>query len=44
MGALAGFLASRAFKKGAPPTPRLAIAEAKRIQETVKSEHPERTI
>jgi Putative Actinobacterial Holin-X, holin superfamily III len=44
MGALAGFLASRAFKRGAPPTPDLAIAEAKRIQDTVKSEHPERTI
>ena len=44
LGGLAGFLASRAFKRGAPPTPELAIAEAKRIQETVKSEHPERTI
>jgi len=44
LGALAGFLASRAFKRGAPPTPDLAIAEAKRIQDTVKSEHPERTI
>ena len=31
-------------RSGAPPTPDLAIAEAKRIQETVKSEHPERTI
>jgi uncharacterized membrane protein YqjE len=43
-GALAGFLASRAFKRGAPPTPDLAIDEAKRIRETVKSEHPEQTI
>jgi uncharacterized membrane protein YqjE len=43
-GALAGFLASRAFKRGAPPTPDLAIDEAKRIRETVQSEHPERTI
>jgi hypothetical protein len=44
LGALAGFLASRAFKRGAPPTPDLAIAEAKRIQDTVTAEHPERTI
>jgi uncharacterized membrane protein YqjE len=44
VGGLAGFLASRAFKRGAPPTPELAIEEAKRIQETVKSEHPETTI
>jgi hypothetical protein len=44
LGALAGFLASRAFKRGSPPTPQLAIDEAKRIQETVKSEHPEQTI
>jgi len=44
LGGLGGFLASRAFKRGSPPTPDLAIAEAKRIQETVKSEHPEQTI
>jgi uncharacterized membrane protein YqjE len=44
LGALAGFLASRAFKRGSPPTPVLAIDEAKRIKETVTSEHPERTI
>jgi uncharacterized membrane protein YqjE len=44
LGGLAGFLAARAFKSGSPPTPDLAIAEAKRIQETVKSEHPEQTI
>ena len=44
LGGLAGFLASRAFKRGSPPTPQLAIDEAKRIQETVKAEHPERTI
>jgi hypothetical protein len=43
-GGLAGFLAARAFKRGAPPTPQLAIDEAKRIQETVKAEHPETTI
>lgn len=44
LGALAGFLASRAFKRGSPPTPELAIDEAKRIKETVTAEHPERTI
>jgi uncharacterized membrane protein YqjE len=44
LAALAGFLASRAFKRGSPPTPELAIDEAKRIRETVQSEHPERTI
>ena len=44
LGALAGFLASRAFKSGSPPTPELAIDEAKLIKETVTSEHPERTI
>jgi hypothetical protein len=44
LGALGGFLAARAFKRGSPPTPELAIDEAKRIRDTVKSEHPERTI
>jgi Putative Actinobacterial Holin-X, holin superfamily III len=44
LGGLAGFLAARAFKRGSPPTPELAIDEAKRIQATVKSEHPEQTI
>jgi hypothetical protein len=44
LGGLAGFLAARAFKRGSPPMPEMAIGEAKRIQETVKSEHPEQTI
>lgn len=44
LGALAGFIAYRAVKKGTPPTPELAIDEAKRIRETVSSKHPERTI
>jgi uncharacterized membrane protein YqjE len=44
IGGLAGFLASRAFKRGAPPTPDMAIDEAKRIRETVRSDHPARTI
>ena len=44
LAALAGFIASRLFKSGAPPTPELAIDEAKRIRETVQSpELPERT-
>jgi hypothetical protein len=41
LGALAGFIAARAFKSGAPPTPQLAIEEAKLIKETVQSPHPE---
>jgi hypothetical protein len=44
LGGLGGFLAARAFKKASPPTPQLAIDEAKRIQDTVRSDHPERTI
>jgi putative superfamily III holin-X len=44
LGALAGFLASKAFKRGSPPMPELAIDEAKRIRATVTSEHPEQTI
>jgi uncharacterized membrane protein YqjE len=44
LGALAGYIASRAFKAGSPPTPVLAIDEAKRIRETVKSSHPEQTV
>jgi uncharacterized small protein (DUF1192 family) len=37
LGGLAAFLAFRAFKAGSPPTPELAIEEAKRIRETVSS-------
>jgi predicted phage tail protein len=36
LGGLAGFLAAKAFKKGAPPTPEMAIDEAKRIKDTVQ--------
>jgi uncharacterized membrane protein YqjE len=36
---IAGLVAMRAFKAGAPPTPDQAIAEAKLIRETL--EHPE---
>jgi hypothetical protein len=35
LGALAGFIAMRAFKAGAPPTPEQAIEEAKLIRETL---------
>jgi uncharacterized membrane protein YqjE len=44
LGALAGYIAARALKSGAPPTPAMAIDEAKLIKETVQSPHPERTI
>jgi len=44
LGALAGFIAARAFKSGAPPTPAMAIDEAKRIRETVQSSQPEQTV
>ena len=35
LAAIAGFLASRFFKKGSPPKPEMAIEEGKRIQQTV---------
>ena len=44
LGAIAGFMASRAFKRGSPPKPEMAIDEAKRIRETVTSDRPEQTI
>jgi uncharacterized membrane protein len=44
LGALAGFMAARAFKAGSPPTPELAIDEAKRIRDTVQSSQPDRTV
>jgi uncharacterized membrane protein YqjE len=40
LGALAGFLASRLVKRGAPPTPQMAIEEGKLIKETVTTSHP----
>ena len=42
--ALAGYIASRLLKSGAPPTPELAIEEAQRIKDTVTARHPETTI
>jgi uncharacterized membrane protein YqjE len=32
----AGFFAYRSFQKGAPPTPELAIEEAKRVRQTLE--------
>jgi hypothetical protein len=39
LAAVAGFIAYRLFQAGAPPTPDLAIEEAKRTKEVL--EHPE---
>jgi uncharacterized membrane protein YqjE len=36
LGAIAGLVAARLFKAGAPPKPDLAIQEAQRIKDTVK--------
>jgi uncharacterized membrane protein YqjE len=44
LAALAAFIAARAFKSAAPPTPAMAIDEAKRIRETVQSSQPEQTV
>jgi hypothetical protein len=35
LGALAGLIAARAVKKGAPPTPNMAIEEARKIRDSV---------
>ncbi len=35
LGGLAGLLAAKAFKRGTPPTPELAIEEARKIKDTV---------
>jgi uncharacterized membrane protein YqjE len=37
LGAFAGLVAARAVKKGAPPVPKMAIEEARKIRETVSS-------
>jgi hypothetical protein len=37
LGAIAGILAAKAVRKGAPPTPEMAIEEARKIRETVSS-------
>jgi uncharacterized membrane protein YqjE len=40
LGGLAAFMAYRFVKRGAPPTPKMAIEEAQLIKETVTSAHP----
>jgi uncharacterized membrane protein YqjE len=40
LGAIAGLLALRFFKRGSPPVPQMAIEEGKLIKETVTSAHP----
>jgi hypothetical protein len=42
--AIAGFVAYRSVRAGSPPTPQLAIDEAKLIRETVTSPTPEATV
>jgi Putative Actinobacterial Holin-X, holin superfamily III len=37
LGGLAGLLAARAVKKGSPPTPNMAIEEARKIRDTVSA-------
>jgi hypothetical protein len=37
LGSIAGLIAARAVKRGAPPTPDMAIEEARRIRDTVSS-------
>ncbi len=37
LGLIAGLIAARAVKRGAPPTPDMAIEEARRIRDTVAS-------
>jgi uncharacterized membrane protein YqjE len=40
LGAIGALLALRFIKKGAPPTPDMAIQEAQLIRETVSGSHP----
>ena len=37
LGLIAGLIAARAVKRGAPPTPDMAIEEARRIRDTVSA-------
>lgn len=41
LGVIAGLIAARAVKRGAPPTPDMAIEEARRIRDTVSSGSPD---
>ena len=40
LGIVAGLIAARLFKKGAPPTPQMAIEEAQLIKQTVSGDTP----
>ena len=40
LGGIAGLAAARAFKKGSPPTPQMAIEEAQLIKQTLTAPHP----
>jgi hypothetical protein len=42
LAALAGWLALRLFKKGAPPTPDMAIEEARRMRAELEAQKIER--
>ena len=44
IGGVAGFLASRFFKGGVPPTPQMAIEEGKLIRQTIETSRPARPI
>ena len=44
LAALAGYVAFRALKAGSPPSPNMAIEEAKLIKDTVTAEHPGGTV
>ena len=41
LGVLAGLIAARAVKRGAPPTPDMAIEEARLIRDTVSASAPD---
>jgi Putative Actinobacterial Holin-X, holin superfamily III len=43
LGVIAGLIAARAVKRGAPPTPDMAIEEARLIRDTVSASEPEGT-
>jgi hypothetical protein len=40
LGGVGAFIAFRAFKRGSPPAPTMAIEEAQLIKETVSSNRP----
>ena len=44
LGAIAGLMAARFFKRGAPPTPQMAIEEGKLIKETIETSRPAKPI